>query len=410
MPTFAYKGRNPRGEVVQGRLEGADSGAVADQLFNTGITPVDIRATGAGGETRLEDLLARLGERVATLDLMLLSRQLHTLLRSGVPILRALSGLQESATNPALARVLLDLRVSLDSGRELSAAMRRNPQVFSPFYVAMVRIGELTGKMEDVFLRLSQHLDFELEMRSRVKAALRYPAFVVGAMIVAVLIVNLFVIPVFAKMYEGFGAQLPLLTRVLIAFSNFTVAYWPLGAVAVIAAWGGFRLWVATPRGRYLFDRAKLRIPIAGKIITKATLARFARSFALSVRSGVPLVQALSVVARVVENEYIGSRIEQMRDGVERGESILRTAVTAGVFSPVVLQMVAVGEETGTIDELMLEIAAMYERDVEYDLKNLASQIEPILIVCLAILVLLLALGVLMPIWGLGKAMIGKGG
>jgi len=410
LPTFAYKGRNPRGEVVQGRLEGADSGAVADQLFNTGITPVDIRATGAGGETRLEDLLARLGERVATLDLMLLSRQLHTLLRSGVPILRALSGLQESATNPALARVLLDLRVSLDSGRELSAAMRRNPQVFSPFYVAMVRIGELTGKMEDVFLRLSQHLDFELEMRSRVKAALRYPAFVVGAMIVAVLIVNLFVIPVFAKMYEGFGAQLPLLTRVLIAFSNFTVAYWPLGAVAVIAAWGGFRLWVATPRGRYLFDRAKLRIPIAGKIITKATLARFARSFALSVRSGVPLVQALSVVARVVENEYIGSRIEQMRDGVERGESILRTAVTAGVFSPVVLQMVAVGEETGTIDELMLEIAAMYERDVEYDLKNLASQIEPILIVCLAILVLLLALGVLMPIWGLGKAMIGKGG
>jgi len=409
LPTFAYKGRNPRGEVVQGRLEGSDSGAVADQLFNTGITPVEIRTAGTGGEIRFEDLFARLRERVATLDLMILSRQLHTLLRAGVPILRALSGLQDSATNPALARVLLDLRVSLDSGRELSAAMRRNPQVFSPFYVAMVRVGEMTGRLEDVFLRLAQHLDFELEMRSRVKSALRYPAFVVGAMIMAVLIVNLFVIPVFAKMYEGFGAELPLLTRLLIGFSNFTVAYWPLGVVGAVAAWGGFKLWVATPRGRYLFDRAKLRIPIAGKIITKATLARFARSFALSVRSGVPLVQALSVVARVVENEYIGSRIEQMRDGVERGESILRTAVTAGVFSPVVLQMVAVGEETGTIDELMLEIAAMYERDVEYDLKNLASQIEPILIICLAILVLLLALGVLMPIWGLGKAMIGRG-
>ena len=155
-----------------------------------------------------------------------------------------------------------------------------------------------------------------------------------------------------------------------------------------------------------MWDRTKLRFPIAGKILVKATLARFARSFALSVRSGVPLVQALSVVARVVENEYIGSRIEQMRDGVERGESILRTAIATGVFSPVVLQMVNVGEETGALDELMLEIAGMYERDVEYDLKNLASQIEPILIVCLAVLVLILALGVLTPIWGLGKAMI----
>ena len=163
----------------------------------------------------------------------------------------------------------------------------------------------------------------------------------------------------------------------------------------------------ATPHGRYKWDRFKLRIPIAGKIVTKATLARFARSFALSMRSGVPLVQALSVVSKVVENDYIGSRIEQMRDGVERGESILRTAVTAGVFSPVVLQMIGVGEETGALDELMVEVASLYERDVEYDLKNLASQIEPILIISLAALVLILALGVLMPIWGLGKAMTG---
>lgn len=410
MPTFAYKGRNTRGEVVNGRLEGADTAAVADQLFNTGITPVEIRAAAAGGEIRIEDLLARLREQVTALDLMLLSRQLYTLLRAGVPILRALGGLQESATNPALARVLQDLRASLDSGRELSAAMRRHPQIFSPFYVAMVRVGEMTGRMEEIFLRLAQHLEFELDMRGRVKSALRYPLFVVGAMIAAVLIVNVFVIPVFAELYKGFGAELPLLTRALIGFSRFTLDYWLVLAAGAIGAVAAFRLWVGTPSGRYVFDRTKLRIPIAGKIVAKATLARFARSFALSVRSGVPLVQALSVVARVVENEYIGSRIEQMRDGVERGESILRTAVTAGVFSPVVLQMVAVGEETGALDELMLEVAAMYERDVEYDLKNLAAQIEPILIICLAVLVLILALGVLMPIWGLGKAMLGGKG
>ena len=409
MAAFSYKGRNARGEAVKGRIEAADAAAVADQLFNTGITPVDIHMAAAGGAIRIEDMFARLTERVTPTDLMLLARQLHTLLHAGVPIMRALGSLQESATNPALARVLQDLRDSLDSGHELSTAMRRYPKVFSPFFIAMVRVGEMTGRMEEVFLRLSQHLDFEIEMSSRVKAALRYPTFVIIAMIIAVAIINIFVIPTFAGLYKNLKAELPMLTEILIAFSDFTVNYGPLILAGMIGAVVAFKLWTATPIGRYKWDRFKLRIPIAGKIVHKATLARFARSFALSVKSGVPLIQTLTVVARVVENEYIGSRIEQMRDGVERGESIRRTAVAANVFSPVVLQMIAVGEETGALDDLMFEIATMYEHDVEYDLKNLAAQIEPILIVSLAILVLILALGILTPIWGLGKAMIGKG-
>ena len=407
MATFLYKGRNQHGEAVSGSIESSDSSAVADQLFNTGITPVEIRTATAIGAIRVEDLTARMRDRITPTDLMLFARQMHTLLRAGVPIMRALAGLQESATNPALARVLLDLRTSLDSGRELSAAMRRHPQFFSSFFVAMVRVGEMTGRLEEVFLRLSQHLEFEIDMRGRVKAALRYPMFVVCAMIAALVIVNVFVIPTFAQLYKGFNTELPALTKGLIAFSNFTVDYWPLLLAGTIGGGVAFNLWIATPNGRYKWDRFKLRIPIAGKIVTKATLARFARSFALSMRSGVPLVQALSAVSKVVENDYIGSRIEQMRDCVERGESILRTAVTAGVFSPVVLQMIGVGEETGALDELMVEVASLYERDVEYDLKNLASQIEPILIISLAALVLILALGVLMPIWGLGKAMTG---
>ncbi|HLU77684.1 MAG TPA: type II secretion system F family protein [Burkholderiales bacterium] len=404
MATFEYRGRNARGELVNGVIEASDTGAVADQLFNTGITPVDIRAA-ASGAAQVNDLLARWRDQVSAVDLMLFARQMHTLMRAGVPIMRALAGLQESATNPAMARVIADLRTNLDGGRELSAAMRRHPAVFSAFFVSMVRVGEMTGRLEEVFLRLAQHLEFETEMRDRVKAALRYPTFVVAAMVAALVIVNVFVIPTFAQLYQGFNAELPVLTKALIAFSNFTVNYWALLLACAVGTAIGFKLWIATPNGRYRWDKFKLRIPIAGKIIVKATLARFARSFALSMRSGVPLVQALTVVSKVVENDYIGVRIEQMRDGVERGESVLRTAVTAGVFSPVVLQMIAVGEETGALDELLFEIAAFYERDVEYDLKTLASQIEPILIVALAVLVLILALGVLMPIWGLGKAM-----
>ncbi len=244
-------------------------------------------------------------------------------------------------------------------------------------------------------------------MRQRVKTALRYPLTVMVTMAVAIAIVNLFVIPVFAKVYTGLGAQLPLLTRILIGFSEFTLNYWALILAGGIAGSFAFRMWRSTLRGKYEWDKLKLRIPIAGKIVLKATLARFARSFALAIRSGVPVVQSLSVVSKVVDNDYIAQRIEQMRDGVERGESVLRTAVTTGVFTPVVLQMIAVGDETGELDNLMQEIAEMYEREVEYELKTLSSQIEPIMIIFLAILVLILALGVLLPVWGLGRAVLG---
>jgi MSHA biogenesis protein MshG len=408
VPYFAYKARNARGELMQGVLESADSGAVADQLFNTGVTPVEIVATskpaGKGEETWWSKFWE---QKVRSIDVQLFSRQLYTLLKAGVPIMRGLAGLQESAINKSFAKVLQDIRESLDAGRELSAAMRRHPEVFSPFYLSMVRVGEMTGRLEEVFLRLFDYLEFDREMRERVRSALRYPLFVILVMAVAMIVINLFVIPAFAKVYAGFNTELPLMTRILITTSNLSVRFWPLLAALLIGAIAGFKMYTATPTGKYKWDKFKLRIPIAGKIILKATLARFARSFALSSKSGVPIVQGLNVVAQTVDNSYISSRIEQMRDGVERGESILRTAVTTGVFTPVVLQMVAVGEETGELDDLMDEIAEMYEREVDYELKTLASQIEPILIVCLGVLVLILALGVFLPIWDLGRVAFG---
>ena len=409
MPHFNFKGRNSRGELITGTLEGGDAGLIADQLMNTGITPVDIQASQRITGDQMPEWWRNLGRRAVTLlDLMLFSRQMYTLLKAGVPILKALAGLQESAINPTLIEVIKDIRVSLDSGRELSASMRRHPQVFSFFYVSLVRVGELTGQLEDVFLRLYNHLEFEKEIRESIRAAVRYPVFVLCAMAGAIVIVNLFVIPAFAKVYAGFKAELPFLTKMLIGFSNLMVETWYLQLAALIAAGLGFRSWIATRNGRYKWDRFKLRIPIAGKIILKATLARFARSFSLALQSGVPVVQALSTVALVVDNDYIGQRVEQMRDGVERGESVLRTAVAAGIFTPVVLQMVAVGDETGELDSLMREVADLYERDVQYEVKTLSQQIEPILIVGLGGLVLILALGVFLPIWDLGKAAIAK--
>jgi MSHA biogenesis protein MshG len=405
VPFFAYKARNARGELMQGVLEGADSNAVADQLFGTGATPVEITLTRQAVAKDGENWWTRMTEKkVNSMDVQLFSRQLYTLLKSGVPIMRGLAGLQESAISKAFGRVIRDLRESLDSGRELSAAMRRHPEVFNNFYLSMVRVGEMTGRLDDVFLRLFDHLEFDREMKNRVKSATRYPTFVIVAMVLAMIVVNVFVIPQFVKVFESFNAQLPLMTRILIGTSRFTTDYWPVMAVAAVASFLAFRAWVGTAAGRLKWDQYKLKFPIAGKIIHKATMARFARSFALSSRSGVPIVQALTVVAQTADNAFLAARIEQMRDSVERGDSILRTSIAAGVFTPVVLQMIAVGEESGSLDDLMDEIAEMYEREVDYELKTLAAQIEPILITFLGIMVLVLALGIFLPIWDLGKA------
>jgi MSHA biogenesis protein MshG len=412
MPAFAYRGRNALGESVEGILDGNTAAAVADALFGTGVTPLEIKPAPAGGADKKKtssaakfDLFA---EKVRHVDILLFTRQLYTLLKAGVPIMRALAGLQESSQNGAMKALLGDIRQSLDSGRELSMSLARHPEAFSNFYLAMVRVGEMTGRLEEIILRLFDHMEFERFMREQVKSALRYPSFVVIAMAVALFVVNVWVIPTFAKVFQGFNAELPAVTRALIGFSEFTVSWWHLMVGMVVVAAFAFRTWTATPSGRYEWDRIKMRIPVAGKIIRKATLARFARSYALALRSGVPVIQALTTVAQTVDNAYIAQKVEQMRDGVERGESILRAAIGAGAFTPVVLQMIAVGEESGTIDEMMEEIAGMYQSEVEYELKTLSQQIEPILIVFLGVLVLVLALGIFLPVWDLGKVAMKK--
>jgi MSHA biogenesis protein MshG len=409
MPTFTYKARNASSQLIEGVLEGAGSGVVAAVLLGQGLTPVEIRETAARQAKTIGEKKSWFGQRVGHIDLLLFSRQMHTLLKSGVPILRALAGLQEASINPEMKRVIGEVRDSLDSGREFSQALARHPRVFSPFYLSMARVGESTGLLEEIFFRLFEHLEFERYMRDQVKSALRYPMFVMLAMIAAVIIVNIMVIPAFAKVFSGYGAQLPLMTRLLLGSSSFTLNYWPYLLAGVAALVFGFRAWVRTSSGRYAWDRFSLRIPIAGKILHKAALSRFSRSFALGIRSGVPIMQALSNSAQTVENVYIARSIERMRENIERGESLLRASISVGIFTPVVLQMVAVGEESGAVDDMMEEVGDMYRQEVEYELKTLGQQIEPILIVLLGILVLILALGIFLPMWDLGKVALNRG-
>ncbi|HET9123108.1 MAG TPA: type II secretion system F family protein [Acidiferrobacteraceae bacterium] len=404
MPAFQYRGRNGRGEAVHGQLDAATADALADQLLNSGVTPIDIRVASATTDV-WATLRAQLsGSPVSLEDLALFCRQMYTLARSGVPLMQALRGLQTTAQNVRFGAIIAQLSDSLDSGTDLSSALKRHPKVFPPLFVSLVQMGESTGRLDEAFAQLAKYLDLERQTRLRIKAAMRYPIFVLVAITVAVGVINVFVIPAFARLYASFHAQLPLPTRILIATSNFTIQHgWQL-LLAAVAAVLGIRAYVRSEAGRYRWHRLKLRLPLVGDILYRAMLGRFSRSLAVMMSAGVPLIQAMTVVARAVDNDFIAARVLQMRDGIERGETITRTAAATSMFSPLVLQMMAVGEEAGAVDSLMNDVAEYYERAVDYDVERLSSVIEPVLIVAIGGLVLILALGVFLPMWDLAHA------
>jgi MSHA biogenesis protein MshG len=413
VPLYTYRGRDASLAPVSGSLEAESPAKLVEQLVAKGVAVTEVSA--AADAVAAPQVAAPWWEKfrfdtITDDDVILFSRQMYALQRTNVPILRALAGLQDSTVNPAFADVLGEVRSSLEKGRELSAAMARHPRVFSDFYVAMIRVGEISGRLAEVFNRLYTHLEFEKDVRGQIKTALRYPSFVLIAGGIALAILNLFVIPVFAGVFAGFNAKLPLMTRVLITFSEWTVRWWPAILAALAGGVFGLRTLLASPDGRYWWDAQKLRLPIIGRIVLRATLARFARSFALASQSGIPVLQALAVVARTTDNAYVGRKIEGLRAAIDRGDSLYHSAVASGVFTPVVLQMIAVGEETGEIDALLTEIAGMYERETAYSIKELSTVIEPLLLVVMALLVLALALGVFMPMWSLGQAALGRGG
>jgi len=411
MPLFQYTGRTSHGQAVSGEMNGANAGIVAVQLNGQGITPLQIKIAEAATETKniFADFTANLKKKKPRLDeLILFSRQMYTLQRAGVPIIRAMTGLAESTRNPYFQEVLTEIIHMLEEGRQLSAAMAHYPQVFSSLMISMVQIGENTGRLDDVFLQLSEYLDREKTTRDQVKSALRYPMFVIIAISAAMIIINIFVIPTFAKVFEGLNAELPLPTRILLGISNFSVEYWWLILGICIAAFISFKHYIKTENGAFKWDHFKIRAPIMGSIILRATLSRFARAFSMTQRAGVPLIQGLIVVSRAVDNHFIEFHIKAMRTGIERGDTLTRTAQNTNMFTPLVIQMLSVGEETGAVDEMLDQVADFYDREVDYDLKNLTSAIEPILIIAIGIMVLVLALGVFLPMWDLIGA--AKGG
>ncbi len=403
MPNFRYKGRTGRGQAVTGEIEAETSDAVAAQLMNTGITPVEIDAV---AERELDQRRAAgiFRPRTSLDDLILFSRQMYALTKSGVPLARGLRGLAESTRNERLREAVGEIVEDLESGRDLAGSMSRHPEIFGPMYVNIVRVGENSGTLEESFKRLATYLQRDRDTRQRVKSALFYPTIVVIAIFIAIAILTVWVIPAFSGMFARFDAELPWATRVIIATSDFAREHWLWIFGLIVAAIIGFRWWSKSPSGRPTWDRWKMNLPVVGSIVRRATLARFARGFATSFRAGVPLTRALALVSRSLDNAYLAERIDGMRDGVERGESLHRSAAATGIFTPLVLQMIQVGEETGSVDDMLDEVADFYEQEVAYELENLSAAIQPILIIAVGIMVLILALGIFLPLWSLGGA------
>jgi MSHA biogenesis protein MshG len=389
-------------------IEAANSELVAEQLSRQIIIPISIeisKNSPTGSSSKNIDIGDLLGLNQVTLDdLIVFCRQMYALVKSGVPILRAINGMAESSTSVKLKSALSEISTQLEGGYPLSTALHQHPKLFSPLFVSLVHVGENTGKLDDAFLKLASYFEREQETRKRIKAALRYPSFVLIALVAAMVILNIFVIPTFANMFTKLGADLPWATKMLIGSSNFFLDYWPHMLVASVAGIFALRHYLRTPKGMYFWDKRKLKLPVVGGVIERSILSRFSHSFAIILRAGVPMTTGLTLVADAVDNTYMRKKIIAMRSNIESGESLLRSASTSTLFTPLVLQMIAVGEETGRVDELLAEVGDYYEREVDYELSTLTARIEPIMIAIVAGMVLVLALGIFTPMWDMMSA------
>lgn len=399
MAIYEFKGRNVEGRLITGQLDASSQDAAVNQLLGRGVTPVEVKEFIE--QLSLSERFARATNRgrVETVELIMFCRQMHTITRAGIPLVKGLRGLSASLRNYAFQQALNDIVERLEAGVELSTAMRAHPKIFNNLFVSLVSVGENSGRLDLVFKQLSEYMERDLATMKSIKTALRYPSFVLIAITIAIVIINIKVIPAFAGMFAKFGAQLPLPTRILIGISDFFVNYWMylFAVIAALIAWTYH--YINTSEGSRVWGRKKLRLIVVGDIIERASLARYARSFGLMLNAGLPLSNALELSARAVDNPYLGDKIRGIRTGVERGEGLFQTHLVSGMFTPLVLQMISVGEESGQVDALLAEVAAFYESEVEYDVKQLSDRIEPIMIVIMAGFVTVLALGIFLPMW-----------
>ncbi|HEY7478823.1 MAG TPA: type II secretion system F family protein [Actinomycetota bacterium] len=372
--TYTYKVRDRGGKVVSGTVVADNEALVLQRLREQGLTPLEIAKQKRGMNIELT------AKKVKLKELAVFSRQFATMVNSGLPILRALAILSEQATNPTLAKVLTASRMDVEQGASLSQAFAKHPKIFNDLYISMVRSGETGGQLDDVLLRLAAMLESEVRLRGKIKSAMTYPIAVVGLVVLIMSAMLLFVVPQFKSIYGQLGGTLPLPTRTLLMLSDAMKKYWYIVLVGAIVGRIVFKRWKKTPKGRETVDGWKIRMPVFGPLFHKTALARFSATFSMLLRSGVPILQALEIVAETVNNKVISKAVVDVQESVREGESMARPLSKHKVFPPMVVQMISVGEETGQVDVMLEKVATFYEQEVEASVDALTSLIEPLLI------------------------------
>ncbi|MFL7022759.1 type II secretion system F family protein [Enterovibrio norvegicus] len=403
MARFRYTARAANGKRVSAVVEaGTEHEAIASivdgGMVLLSLTPTTARAQKASSGQSSVSLFQR---PVKLESLVILCRQMYSLTKAGVPLMRAIKGLAQSTADKPLQAALLSICNELSNGRALSTSMRDHPHVFSDLFVSLIQVGENTGRLDDAMLQLAEYFEQEMETRRRIKSALRYPSFVLMVIISAMVFLNVKVIPQFAGMFAKFGSDLPLPTKILMATSSFFVDFWWLLLISSVCSFAGWSLWKNTEKGRVSWDKFKLRIPLVGPLVNKALMSRFSRTFALMLRAGVPLNTALQMSGEALDNHFLAGEVDRMKSAIESGVNLSSVTGDSKLFTPLVHQMIQVGEETGQIDNLLLEASEFYDREVDYDLKTLSARMEPILLLVVAGMVLILALGIFLPMWNM---------
>jgi MSHA biogenesis protein MshG len=408
MPTFRYKARDKEGQIVEGLLDATSQGQAATKLSGVNVIPISITATHS--EVTVEAWIYELGGfgKPPLGELIIFAQQMQTLIKGGVPIVRALQVVADTIKGARIRNVITDVILSLNSGNTLSKALAKYPKVFSALMIALIEVGENTGKLDAAFLQIKIYLEKELETRRRLQSAMRYPLMVMCAIVLAIGIINLIVIPSFSGFFASFGSELPLPTRFLIACSNLLVNHGVILLIGILLTAIGALVFLRSTKGKEWWSYAQLQIPWVGDILKKGTQARFCRAFAMAMVANVPLLDAFKVVAPVADNYYLTKKILAMRHFIERGESLYSAAQQSKMFPPLVLQMLAVAEETGEMADMLLDVATYYEKEIDYDIKRLADAIEPLLIIIIAAMVLVLALGVFLPMWDISTVALKK--
>ena len=378
--TFQYKVRDPEGRLLQGSLDGDSQALVASKLRQMGYVPIAISQE-KSSSLKKDLTIPGLTDRVSMKDVAVFSRQFATMINSGLSLIRALHILNEQTENKKLAEVVAEVRMDVEKGASLSQALGKHPKVFNRLYVAMVRAGETGGVLDGVLMQLASILEKQVELRRKIKSAMTYPVAVLCLVLLIVTAMLVFVVPTFETLYADLGGTLPLPTRMLLAVSGFVTKWLPVIIVLEVAAAFGFKRWIQSDKGRAAWDAFKLKVPIFGSLVHKTALTRFSRTLAVLLRSGVPILESLEITSETVNNSVMARAVKDTQDAVKRGESVATPLQEHAIFPPMVVQMLAVGEETGQVDQMLEKVADFYDQEIEATVDALTSLLEPLLIV-----------------------------